>query len=121
MSEVTELSPTEIFVFGSNLLGRHSGGAARQASEQFGAQFGVGEGLTGHCYAFPTLNESMQKFNKDELLSIKQAFYRCVRAHPTETFLLTPVGTGIAGYSLEEITELFGDLPTNVKKVGWSN
>lgn len=43
-----------IFVFGSNPKGIHGAGAAKVAMEQFGAKFGVGEGLTGNSYALPT-------------------------------------------------------------------
>ena len=39
--------PGEIFVFGSNQAGYHGGGAARAAATQYGAEFGVSEGLTG--------------------------------------------------------------------------
>ena len=37
---VERLSKCEIFVFGSNLEGEHMGGAARFASEMFGAEWG---------------------------------------------------------------------------------
>jgi len=116
---ITELEENQRFVFGSNICGSHAGGAAKQAHEQFGAEWGVGEGLTGMCYAFPTLNENMEQYSHVEMLAIVQTFYRCVRAHPELTFLLTPVGTGIAGYTKEYIQTLFADLPSNVKKVGW--
>ena len=43
-----------IFVFGSNPKGIHGAGAAKVAMEQFGAKYGVGEGLTGNSYALPT-------------------------------------------------------------------
>ena len=52
---ITELGKNEIFVFGSNIHGMHGGGAARIANEYFGAEWGVGEGLTGQCYALPTM------------------------------------------------------------------
>lgn len=52
---ITELSRCEIFVFGSNLEGQHHGGAARTAHEKFGAEWGVGDGPTGRCYAIPTM------------------------------------------------------------------
>ena len=35
---VTRLSRCEVFVFGSNLAGKHAGGAARVAYEKFGAE-----------------------------------------------------------------------------------
>jgi hypothetical protein len=117
---ITQLKPHERFVFGSNILGSHGGGAAKQAHEQFGAEWGVGEGLTGQCYAFPTLNANMQQYDHVEMASIRAAFYRCARAHPELTFLLTKVGCGIAGYSEEYIKDLFSNPPTNVEKVGWN-
>lgn len=116
---ITKLLDNEIFVFGSNIQGHHAGGAAFQAHQGFGAARGVGEGLTGQCYALPTLNETMQHYSHIEMLNIVATFYRCVKAHPELTFLLTPVGTGIAGYSEEYIGSLFGALPRNVRKVGW--
>lgn len=36
----------EIFVFGSNLAGRHGKGAALIAAKRFGAEYGVGDGMT---------------------------------------------------------------------------
>jgi len=44
-----------IFVFGSNLMGLHYGGAARAARLEHGAQNQVGFGPTGDAYAIPTL------------------------------------------------------------------
>lgn len=41
--DITSLEPHEIFVFGSNLAGRHAGGAAKTAVDLFGAVEGVGE------------------------------------------------------------------------------
>lgn len=46
--------PGEVFVFGSNQAGYHGGGGARAAATQYGAEFGVSEGLTGQSYAIPT-------------------------------------------------------------------
>ena len=118
---ITELRPNEIFVFGSNLAGMHVGGAARQAEKQFGAQEGVGEGPTGQCYAFPTLDEHINKRSIVDLNNSVVRFGQFARSQPDKTFLLTPVGTGIAGYKYEVIEDLFSKLPSNVKKVGWRN
>ena len=46
---ITSLNQNQRFIFGSNLNGEHAGGAARQAYEDFGAEWGVGEGMTGQC------------------------------------------------------------------------
>ena len=54
-ARISALGENEVFVFGSNIHGMHGGGAARYAYEHFGAEWGVGEGLTGRCYALPTM------------------------------------------------------------------
>lgn len=57
---ITELNPNQIFVFGSNLAGRHGAGAAKQAREQFGAEIGCGDGSDGKLKSLADyrLNES---------------------------------------------------------------
>lgn len=56
---ITTLNDGEIFVFGSNKEGMHGGGAARIAYEEFGAKWGEGIGMTGRCYAIPTMDGSI--------------------------------------------------------------
>ena len=46
-----------IFVFGSNLAGRHGAGSALHAAKRYGAQRGIGEGRTGDAYAIPTMKD----------------------------------------------------------------
>lgn len=117
---ITELQPNEIFVFGSNLSGHHVGGAARIAHDKFGAEMHIGEGLTGRCYAFPTLGYDMQKRDGLNLNISKNRLFSTARALPEKTFLLTKVGCGIAGYSEEEMAKLFENSPANIiKPKGW--
>lgn len=118
---ITVLLPNEVFVFGSNLLGNNIGGAALQAKNNFEAEDGIGEGLTGKCYAFPTLNPYYQKRHYVNLRYSRDKLYSTARSLPDKTFLLTPVGTGIAGYHKVEMELLFSDLPSNIKKVGWED
>ena len=49
-----------IFVFGSNLAGRHGKGAALFARQERGAIYGVGQGRTGNAYAIPTKDERLR-------------------------------------------------------------
>lgn len=105
---IDSLEANEIFVFGSNGRGEHLGGAAKQAYEQFGAQWGIANGLTGRCYAIDT----MSGWNA-LVLNVEQ-FIRVARETPHLTYLLTAVGTGIAGYSANEVSKLFTDVPSNV-------
>lgn len=120
-SNITELKYNEIFVFGSNLAGHHAGGAALQAERDFGAEEGIGEGLTGRCYAFPTLERDMHKRGYKALEAARDRLYATARALPEKTFLLTRVGCGIASYDEEDMKALFVDSPSNiVKPENWS-
>jgi hypothetical protein len=111
---ITKLKKNEIFVFGSNLNGNHAGGAALQAVK-FGAQEGVGEGLTGQAYAFPTLDKNMKKVSSKALASSVTKLYVCAVENPDKTFYVTKVGCGIAGFTEEEMKTYFqGDKPDNV-------
>jgi len=121
-NKIEKLLPNQIFVFGSNLNGNHAGGAALQAKKDFGAEDGVSEGLTGQSYAFPTLDKDMQKVSKEDLLKSKELLYKVAEENKDKEFLVTKVGCGIAGFTEEEMKEIFkGEKPNNiVLPAGWS-
>lgn len=102
---VTELSMCEVFVFGSNLRGQHHGGAARMAYQRFGAEWGVGIGPTGKCYAIPTMHGGVR-----DIEPYVNDFVEYVKCHPDNRFLVTRIGCGIAGFKDEEIAPLFKEL-----------
>lgn len=111
---IDSLKENQIFVFGSNLAGRHGAGAARTAVEKFGAIMGVEEGITGQSYAFPTLTTRLEKREMSALELSRDEFYHCAKENPNKEFLMTPVGTGLAGYSHDEMKSLFENPPANV-------
>ena len=80
----------------------HGGGAARIAYEEFGAEWGVGVGTTGQCYAIPTMDGSIDIIRKHV-----DDFTAYAKAHPELTFLVTRIGCGIAGWRDGEIAPLF--------------
>ena len=100
---ITELKEGEVFVFGSNKEGMHGGGAARIAYKEFGAIWGEGVGMTGRCYAIPTMDGSLDIIRKHV-----DDFTEYAAAHPELTFLVTRIGCGIAGWRDSEIAPLFG-------------
>lgn len=59
--KITYVNKDEVFVFGSNLAGRHGLGAAAFARLRAGAQYGCGEGIQGRSYAFP--QRTTQSYN----------------------------------------------------------
>lgn len=101
---ITVLKPNEIFVFGSNIHGYHGGGAAAIACRKFGTEWGVGEGITGQCYALPTMEGGV-----DYIAGKVQHFLACAKEHPELKFYVTKIACGIAGFSIEEIGPLFAD------------
>ena len=92
-----------IFVFGSNLAGRHGKGAALFAAQHCGAERGIGVGRTGQAYAIPTKDKNLRPLSLETVSGYIYDFAVYARAHPELTFLLTPVGTGLAGFSKRDI------------------
>lgn len=101
-NHITTLQPNEIFVFGSNLSGMHGGGAARLAYQKFGAIWGQGVGLQGQSYGIPTMQGGV-----DTIKPYVDEFIEFAKTHPQLKFLVTEIGCGIAGFSVEEIAPLF--------------
>lgn len=102
--KIESLSMCEVFVFGSNLQGHHTGGAARYAYKHFGAEWGVGIGPTGQCYAIPTMHGGV-----DDIRPYVEDFVKYAKSHPLNRFLLTRIGCGIAGFSDKQMAMLFYD------------
>ena len=80
----------------------HGGGAARYAYEHFDAEWGVGVGMTGHCYAIPTMYGGMK-----EIKPYVDEFIIFAEHHQELRFLVTPIGCGIAGFTPKQIAPLF--------------
>ena len=113
---VTHLHPNEVFVFGSNLAGRHGKGAALLAAQRFGAVRGQGEGEMGRSYAIPTKDKCLRTLPLADIAKSILTFSAHARAHPMLLFLVTEIGCGLAGYSPDEVAPLFvsANLPHNV-------
>lgn len=97
----------KIFVFGSNLSGIHGAGAANTALRERGAQWGIGEGLTGTAYALPTKGLNISFMSIDEVRLHIQTFAKFAYENPGAHFQVTQVGCGLGGFTKEEIAPLF--------------
>jgi len=119
---ITKLKENQIFVFGSNLAGRHAGGAAKQAHKDFGAEWGISRGRTGQSYAFPTLDKEMNQLPIEELKNEVKYLYEYCEGNKDQTFLLTKVGCGIAQIRESVMKSLFTNPPKNlVLPEDWKN
>lgn len=102
-----------IFVFGSNLAGRHGAGAAKFAVDKCGAIYGVGFGLQGSSFAIPTKDENLNVMPLHLIAKYVEAFVEYAKTHPELTFYVTAIGTGLSGYSHLQIAPMFGNAPDN--------
>lgn len=93
------MSAEIVFVFGSNLAGRHGKGAAYYAMKHFGAVYGEGVGRTGNAYAIPTKDENLRVLEWYEVAPHVTDFLEYAEAHPETMFILTAIGTGLAGFT----------------------
>jgi hypothetical protein len=102
-----------IFVFGSNLAGRHGKGAAKAAKDHYGAIYGRAEGPQGHAYAIPTKDADLRPLPLAAIAIHVRTFLAYAATHPGQRFFVTPVGCGYAGYQPAQIGPLFAGAPRN--------
>lgn len=122
-----------VFVFGSNPEGRHGAGSAAVAVRQFGAKYGVGEGLQGNAYALPTTELRREKWVDGYNQSIPEKeivrnilrLYATADQYPDRNFKVAyrsrPDEVTLCGYSGKELMAMFkeaaasyGGYPDNI-------
>lgn len=117
---MTDKAP--VFVFGSNLAGRHGKGAALWARQHRGAIYGQGAGLQGNSYAIPTKGWRLEVLPLWMIEASVQEFLMFASKYHMRQFQLTPVGCGYAGYKREQIEPMFrGGLPNIIWPPEWLN
>jgi hypothetical protein len=105
---------TQIFVFGSNLAGKHAGGSARAAVAEHGALWGCGIGPQGNSYAIPTLDEFFERISLDRIELHVKNFLDYAADNPEMKFNVVAIGCGIAGFSPAQIAPMFKGCGDNV-------
>lgn len=113
MKTLEQCPQGHIFVFGSNLMGVHGRGAARTARTVYGATLGIGSGRTGRAYAIPTKDRKLQPLPLNDIERHVLRFIAFAADHSDTAFYVTPIGTGLAGYTHAEIAPLFKSAPDN--------
>lgn len=105
---INRLLPNQVFVFGSNTLGYHTGGASGTARKKFGAVWGQAEGLQGASYAIPVdFGKGVRKDN--EVKESINRFLAFTKEHPELFFFVTRIGCGLGGYRDDEMAMFFKD------------
>lgn len=103
----------QVWVFGSNLAGRHGKGAALVARERFGATPGVGRGRMGNAYGIPTKTATLRVRSLADIAHDVADFIAYARHNKAERFFVTRVGCQLAGYADGQIARLFAEAPLN--------
>ena len=103
-----------VFVFGSNLAGRHGKGAALWARQDRGAIYGRGVGYQGNAYAIPTKDRHLRVLPLPAIQCHVTDFIRFAQQRADLRFELTPIGCGLAGYQPAQVAPMFAGAPANV-------
>lgn len=110
---------TVIFVFGSNLAGRHGAGAAKYARDHYGAIYGRGHGLQNRSFAIPTKDWDLNPLGLEEIKIAVNGFITFAQNseqfRPDIVFRVTRIGCGLAGYKDKDIAPMFEGAPLNCK------
>lgn len=104
---ISTLEANEVFVFGSNLSGRHGKGAAKTALK-WGAKWGCAAGIQGKTYGIPTKDAAIKRtLDIYEIKPFVDEFIQWAIYHSGNIFLVTEIGCGLAGYAPKDIAPLF--------------
>lgn len=112
--DIRHLPANGCFVYGSNRAGIHGAGAARHAMIHFGAVMGK-DGFQGKSFGIATKDEDIKTLPLDDIRDEVDYFLDFAREHPETLFLVTAIGTGLAGYSPKDIAPMFDGAPDNVR------
>jgi hypothetical protein len=104
---IKTISENEVFVFGSNLSGRHGKGAAKTALG-WGAKYGQASGIQGRTYGIPTKDASIRRtLSIEEIKPFVDDFIEWAKYHSGNIFYVTEIGCGLAGLKPKEVAPLF--------------
>lgn len=140
--KIEKLQENQVFVYGSNPVGRNGAGGAK-AAMSFGAKYGVGRGLVGQTYALITKNleedigfvekstgivydkGGYKSISPEMIIANIKEMYDCARNNPHLQFIITykretwPNGSekkSLNGYTPTEMIDMFiaNEIPNNI-------
>lgn len=114
----------QVFVFGSNLAGRHGLGAAKYARDALSTPCGPNHavGWLGQneisaneraCYGIATKDELIKTLGIESIEDQIRIFLQIAKGTPNRQFFVTRIGCGLAGYADHEIAPFFFRAPSN--------
>lgn len=109
---------SHVFVFGTDIDGRHESESGRMAMRLHGAQRGTRNGLTGNAYAIPSVASDGTPLRLAVMANYVTPFIEYATAHPRTIFQIARFGAGGAEHSDEDMAGLFAKVPANCRLPG---
>ena len=117
MTSKTEPS-RHVFVFGTDIDGRHESESGRMAMRLHGAVAGTRNGPTGNAYAIPVAATHGAPLALSVISNYVAPFIEYARAHPRTIFQIARFGAGRTEHSDEDMARLFAKAPSNCRLPG---
>ena len=114
MTLYRNLLSNTIFVFASNLAGKHVDAASAFAAEHFNASPGVGEGPTGSSYAVPMQDENLDNLQLADIQWHIEQLLAHGRTQRDSRFQVVRLGCGANGFTDAQIAPLFKKTSDNL-------
>jgi hypothetical protein len=110
----------KIFVFDSNLAGKHGKGTSITAYMKYGAIYGQSFGLQGSSFAIPTKDEQFKTLPVKSIAKYIDSFIKYAILNPDITFEVPRIACGIDSYEDVIVAPLFKNAPDNcLLPAGW--
>lgn len=107
-----------IFVYGSNYRGAHGAGCALTALKHYGAIYGIGKGLQGRSYGIPTKDYRIRTLPLNAIAEHVNEFIKFTHSNDY-AYYVTPIGTGLAGYTHDAIAPMFKNARNCMFPIEW--
>ena len=102
---------TVIFVFGSNLAGKHMQGSAMTAKKFHGAIEGQGEGLQGRSYAIPVRDHDLKPLPLWRIARSINNLCEFAESRSELQFRVAAIGCEDETFTAQEVAPLFRNMP----------
>lgn len=101
------MEKSQIIVISTNFFGFNSTITAYHALKNFGAVYNIGFGHKGRTFAIPTKDWGVNKLPIEVIQFYVDRFIAYAKTKPNLKFLVTKIGCGLAGYTVQNIAPLF--------------
>lgn len=116
--KINKIKQNQIFIFGSNLTGRHGKGSALFAKQKCGAIYGQASGLQGNSYAIITKDLTKKihpSISKDFIIQqIKDLYDFALSDYGLKYEFIVAysgIGENLNNYTNQEMADMFSSYP----------